>query len=158
MTVSMKSMKREALIAAMLVAYSTLHSQILVLHHSGGDSTYVDLMLQPRVEFVGDKVLITSSILDMEYPKENILRFTYKGKDTRINSPKANLKYSKRDGRLVFYGVKSTDKVAIYKVNGIRVPVSLTSGNNCVELSLGSIPSGVYLLNVNGKTSKFTKP
>lgn len=137
----------------------TMSSQILVLHHADGSTTDVELYLMPRVNFEADKVLITSTILDMEYPKENILRFTYKSKDTKINAPKANVKYSTENGQLVFHGVKSTDKVAVYTVNGIRVPVQLThTAGNDVVLPLASVPSGVYLLNVNGKTSKFTKP
>ena len=132
---------------------------ILVLHHADGSTTDVELFLQPRIEFKGDKVLITSMVLDMEYPKENILSFTYKGKESGIKPVRPDIKYSAENGRLVFHGIKSTDKVAVYSTNGVRIPVQITrSGGNDAVLQLSSIPSGVYLLNVNGKTSKFTKP
>ena len=130
----------------------------LVLWHADGTTTDVALYLMPKVEFSGDKVRITSTVLDMEYPKENILRFSYKGSGTGISSPKTETDYSQEGDRLVFHGIASTDKVAIYTANGIRVPAHLTTAGAGVTLSLSSIPQGVYVLSVNGRTSKFTRP
>ena len=130
----------------------------LVLWHADGTTTDVALYLMPKVEFQNDKVIITSTVLDMEYPKENILRFSYKGNGTGITTPKTEANYSQEGDRLVFHGITSIDKVAIYTTNGIRVPVHLTAAGEGVTLSLSSIPQGVYVLSVNGKTSKFTRP
>jgi len=112
----------------------------------------------PKVQFQNDKVVITSTVLDMEYPKENILRFSYKGVTNAIQAPKAEANYSHEDGQLVFRGIKTTDNVAVYNARGIRVPVRLTRSGDDVSLPLSAIPSGVYMLRVNGRTSKFTKP
>lgn len=132
-------------------------AQTLVLHHPGGTTTDVELFTQPRVEFLGDKVVITSTVLNMEYPKGQVLRFTYKGGSMAVNAPKAEADMSRDGDRLVFHNVKATDQVAVYTAKGIRVPVRLTRSGNDVALSLSQIPTGVYLLSVNGKTSKFTK-
>ena len=142
----------------LFVGVSKAKGQTLVLWHSDGRTTDVELLTQPKVTFVNDKVLITSTILDMEYPKQDILRFTYKGSPTGLQDPKKETDFSYEDGRLVFHGIKQTDKVAVYKVNGIRVPVHLTYSGTDVVLSLSQIPQGVYLLSVNGCTSKFTRP
>lgn len=133
-------------------------AQTLVLWHADGTTTDVQLYTQPQVKFQNDKVLITSTVLNMEYPKENILRFTYKGGSTNISSPTAKANYSQRGDQLVFRGIKSGDKVAVYTATGIRVPVTVTRSGDSATLPLSAIPSGVYLLNVNGRTSKFTKP
>ena len=58
---------------------------------------------------------------------------------------------------MVFHGIASTSKVAVYNSNGIRVPARLSAAGDGVTLSLSSIPQGVYILSVNGKTSKFMK-
>ena len=134
-------------------------AQTLVLHHADGTTTDVELYTMPQVTFQNDKVLITSTVLNMEYPKENVLRFTYKGGTaTSVGKLKPNADYTQKNDQIVFHGIKSADKVAVYSANGIRVPVRLVRCGSDVTLSLSSIPSGVYLLNVNGKTSKFTKP
>lgn len=135
-------------------------SQALVLHHADGTTTDVELYTQPRIEFKGDSVIITSPVLDMEYAAADILRFTYKGKGTSgVSSPLKQADYSQENDKLIFHGIKSSDKVAVYKTNGVRVPVRLSfSSGETASLPLNSIPSGVYMLSVNGRTSKFTKP
>jgi hypothetical protein len=130
----------------------------LVLYHADGTTTDVALYLKPRVVFDGDMVRITSTVLDMEYPKANILRFSYKGSGTGITAPKNEADYTRDGDRLVFHGISSTDKVAVYNSDGIRVPVHLSAASDGVTLSISSIPKGVYVLSVNGKTSKFVKP
>lgn len=144
------------LLAAVPCQHAT--AQTLVLHHPDGKTTDVELFTQPCVEFQNDKVLITSTVLNMEYPKEQVLRFTYKGATVGVTAPKTEADMSRDGDRLVFHNVKVTDRVSIYTTNGIRVPVRLNRSGNTATLSLSQIPSGVYLLSVNGRTSKFTRP
>lgn len=143
-------------IATCLVSL-TMQAQTLVLHHANGKTTDVELYTQPQVKFVGNKVLITSTVLDMEYDKQDVLRFTYKGGSTGISTPNAKADVSQENGQLVFHGVKSTDKIMVHTVKGILVPVRLQHSGSSATLPLSAIPSGVYLLTVNGRTSKFTK-
>lgn len=155
-------MKRKLILAfAILLAlfvFSSSKAQTLVLWHADNTTTDVELYLMPSVTFQNDKVLITSTILNMEYPKENVLRFTYKGKATGITSPTTKGNYSRENGNLVFHGVNSAKDVAVYTVSGIRVPVNVTFKDSDAILPLSSIHSGSYILSVNGKTSKFIKP
>ena len=118
----------------------------------------MELYTQPQVRFQDDKVLITSTVLSMEYPKADVLRFTYKGGTTGVANPSAKTDMSQQGNQLVFHGVNANDKVAVYTANGIRVPVKVRHQGNTATLPLSAIPSGVYLLSVNGRTSKFTKP
>lgn len=153
-------MKRKHILAfAILLAFFVFSSgkaQTLVLHHADGTKTDVELYTLPQVKFQNNKVLITSTVLNMEYPKEDILRFTYKGGSTSINSTNNDVNYTQEDGQIIFHDI-TAEKIAIYTASGIRVPVSISRNGNTATLSLKSIPSGVYLLNVNGRTSKFTK-
>lgn len=132
-------------------------SQTLVLWHSDGTTTDVELFTQPNVQFKDNKVYVTSSVASLEYDEKDVVRFTYKGKNTDIVSPSLNSNYYQENGQIVFHNIKSTDKVSLYKTNGILVPVRFIIHDNSATLSLSSIPSGIYLLSVNGRTSKFTK-
>ena len=133
-------------------------AQTLVLHHADGTTTDVELYTRPQVKFQDDKVVITSTVLNMEYPKSDILRFTYRGSFSGISTPSTKANYTQKDGQLVFRGIKSNEKIAVYTANGIRVPVNIFRSGDTATLPLNAIPSGVYLLNVNDKTSKFVKP
>ena len=136
----------------------TMQAQTLVLHHANGTTTDVQLYTMPQVKFEGDKVLITSTVLNMEYPKQDVLSFTYKGGTLGISSPNAKANVSQENGQLVFHGIKATDKIAVHTANGIRVPVCIQRSGSTATLSLNALSKGVYLLTVNGRTSKFTKP
>ena len=120
-------MKRQKiLILAMLMFAlnaSAQNNATLVLHHADGTTTDVALYLKPRVVFDGDLVRITSTVLDMEYPKSNILRFSYTGKGSSISNPQSEASFTREGDRLIFHGIGSTDKVAVYNSDGIRVPV-----------------------------------
>lgn len=155
-------MKRlNTLILAMLMFTLNASAQsnaTLVLWHADGTTTDVALYLKPRVVFDGDLVRITSTVLDMEYPKSNILRFSYTGKGSSISNPQSEASFTRDGDRLIFHGISSTDKVAVYNSEGIRVPVQLSAASDGVTLSISSIPKGVYVLSVNGKTSKFVRP
>lgn len=130
----------------------------LVLWHADGTTTDVELYLRPRIEFANDKIRITSNVLNMEFSKDDIVRFSYKGEGTGIASPQHDADYSQESGRLVFHGISATDLVAVYTTNGVRVPVSLSVTSDGFALPLSTLSKGVYLLNVNGKTSKFIRP
>lgn len=141
----------------MVLCPKYVSAQTLVLLHSDGTTTDVELFTQPRIEFLGEKVVITSPVLNMEYAKNDLVRFTYKGNGTAINSQKFDIDMRRDDDRLVFHDVKNLNQVAVYKVNGIRVPVRFIRSGNDAVLPLAQIPQGVYLLSVNGRATKFTK-
>ena len=155
-------MKRQKILILALLMFalnaSAQNNATLVLWHADGTTTDVALYLKPRVVFDGDLVRITSTVLDMEYPKSNILRFSYTGKGSSISNPQSEASFTRDGDRLIFHGIGSTDKVAVYNSDGIRVPVQLSATSDGVTLSISSIPKGVYVLSVNGKTSKFVRP
>lgn len=146
------------LLGLFLASFRT-QAQTLVLHHADGTTTDVELFTQPRVQFQNDRLVITSPVLSIDCACEDVLRFTYKGGvTTGISSPKGEADMSRDGDRLVFRNVSKADRVAIYKSNGIRVPLRLSFTGTDAVLPLSQIPQGVYLLSVNGRTSKFTRP
>lgn len=154
----MKAKLISFIIMLLIIGGLKAQAQTLVLWHSNGTTTDVELFTRPNVQFKNNKVYVTSSVASLEYDKKDVVRFTYKGKNTGIDSPSLNSDYSQKSGKIVFHDIKSTDKVTLYKTNGILVPVRFVIHDNSATLPLSSIPSGIYLLSVNGRTSKFTKP
>lgn len=148
-----------SIIILLLVLFKSesAQAQNLVLWHSDGTTTEVELYTQPRVLFEKDKVLVTSPVIYLEYNKNDIIRFTYKGKSTGIISPSLEADFEQKDGQIIFHDIKSANQLAVYKTNGLRVPVHFVIQGKDALLPLSSIPSGVYLFCVNGQTSKFTK-
>ena len=154
-------MRRKLLALTMLLGIGTFSfaqdNKTLVVWLADGTQTDIEVSQQPQIKFGSGKVIITSSVLNMEYNANEVLRFTYKGEGTAISPIHEEAGISQEDGRLVFHGITSADQVTIYSTNGMRIPVSIVTADGHYSISLSSIPSGVYILKVNGKTSKFTK-
>ena len=156
----LKGKKWTFIIMSVMLAFycgNTMSAQTLVLWHANGTTTDVELATKPKVTFENNKVFIRSTILNMEFPKQDVLRFTYKSKPTGITGVNNNEGYTQENGRLVFHGIKSSDDVSVYTLKGIRVPVHLNRDGDSVTLPLNALSKGVYLLNVDGRASKFVK-
>ena len=87
-----------------------------------------------------------------------MVRFTYKGVGTGISNVRPETRYRIDQDRVTFYGISSTDRISVYNAGGVRIPVRLTHDGSDAVLSLAQLPSGVYLVNINGKTLKFIRP
>lgn len=132
-------------------------AQTLVLHHRDGTITDIQLYTEPSVKFSEEKIIVTSPVLNMEYPVHDILRFTYKDRDTGILSPKIDQCFTREQDRLVFHNVKSMSDINIFTPRGVRQQVDFTQLGTDIMLFLSDIPSGIYLISVNGKSFKITK-
>lgn len=134
--------------------------ETLVLWHANGTRTEISLYKKPRVTFSPNKVMIKGSGVNFEYPSKDIIKFTYKKEDVvnEIDAPMNQANFTRDEERIVFNGIKSSDEVVLYKLNGSHVPVHLTHTiNGDITFSLSDIPFGVYILNVNGSTYKIVK-
>jgi len=133
-------------------------SQTLVLWHADGTTTEVELYTLPRIQMQADKMVITSQGVSQEFAKSDVLRFTYKGIGTGISQVNPQTAYRVDEDRVTFYGISTTDRISVYTTGGMQIPVRLMADGNKSVLSLNSLPSGVYLINVNGRTLKFIRP
>ena len=90
---------------------------------------------------------------------EDVIKFTYKKENVinEINAPTNYPDFTRDDERIVFNGINSADEVALYKLNGSRVAIQLNKVDDTFVLPLNSVPKGMYLLHINGKTFKIIK-
>lgn len=152
----MKTPSIFTIVVLLMISFcSATHAQKLVLWHSNGSTTEIELFNQPLILFEGNKLLVTSPVINMEYNKNDIVRFTYEDIDTKVSMLETNIE--QKDNQIIFRKITSADNVAVYKTDGVRVPVQLSFYGEDAILPLSQLPPGVYLFSVNGKTSKFTK-
>ncbi len=129
----------------------------LVITHADGSTTSYELFTKPRITFVGDSVKITSPTVSAEYLAKDVLRFNYKMPVTAIEKTIAGSQLSSDGEYLVFGGnVKATD-VKLFTANGIAVDSNFSTAPSGIRLRLSSLQNGVYLVNINGRTTKFMK-
>ena len=66
--------------------------------------------------------------------------------------------YTQENGKIIFNGIKDAAKIAVYNSNGTRVPIRFSSYNGLLGFSLASLPTGVYILSIDGKNAKIVRP
>lgn len=133
--------------------------ETLVLWHANGKTTEISLSKKPQIQFAPDKVLVKGAGINFEYPLSDIVKFTYKKEDiiNDIDNPTNQADFTRDNERIVFTGIKSTDEVALYKLNGSRVDIQLKAVDDSLVLPLNSVPQGIYLLRINSQTFKIIK-
>lgn len=138
-------------------AQAAAQSPTLVLHHADGKTSEVELYTMPRIQMTADKMVITVQGVSQEYAKADVLRFTYKGVRTGISSVSPTTSYRVDEDRITFHGVPEADAVKVYNAKGMQIPVGLTADGSDAVLSFASLPQGVYLVSINGRTLKFIR-
>ena len=145
------------LLSIIAIQFGYADTPKLILHHPDGTTTEVELYVLPVIEFKGNRLTVSSDIVNLDFEQSDVVRFTYSGiiKNTGIAGPKSDV--VQQDQHLVFKGVKRGDKVNIYTIDGKKVPVVPTMRNGDAVLPLSALERGTYLLKVNNRTSKFMK-
>ena len=131
-------------------------TQVLVLHHADKTTTEVELYTQPKITFEGNQMVIASSVLNLSFQVGDVVRFSYRDKSTAVKQPDAD--YTQQNGMMIFNGIKDVSKIAVYKSDGTGVPVHFCSYDGHLAFSLSSLPTGIYILSINGKTAKIVRP
>ena len=104
-------------------------------------------------------MVITADGVDVNYPLDNMSRFTYEANDnTAIRDLKTNEVSFKLDGEsLIFLDLNPNSTVSLNAINGnvIFHKTIQTAGEYSFPLS--NLNAGVYLVTVNGLTYKIVK-
>lgn len=159
----MKQLQRKLLasVAAMLLCLPATADEVETLHiwMADGTETTVQLYTRPQVTFDGTVVRISSPVQTLEFPSADVLRFTYSGVDTStaIDGIEKTADYRNDGDNLYFNGNVTVDKIQIYTADGKSVPLHIHTVGSQLCLPLSDIPTGIYLLNVNGRTYKLIR-
>lgn len=152
-----------ALVAAFLLMGQTVLTEgrnALVVHLKDGTSTTFLLDDQPRATFSDGALKVVSSSLSMEYPRAEVLRFTYGHADAEgVAMHPADSFSGVMDGNLFcLSGLKGGADVRLFSADG-RLLCEVSAGRDGkVSIPLDAYPSGVYVLQSKGLIHKFAKP
>lgn len=130
---------------------------LLVITHADGTTTSFQLFTKPRITFLDGSVKITSPTVNAEYLAKDVLRFNYMIPATPIKNTAADGQPKNNGEYLIFGGNVKSGNVKLFTTNGIEVATKFITNFGDLRLLLSSLQQGVYLININGRTSKFMK-
>ena len=131
----------------------------LNVHHANGTKTAIQLYTRPLISFDDNFVIISSPVLQFRFNSKDVIRFTYSGGQLPDKIKEVDNKNAfTQKGEFIFFDskVKSTD-IKIYSEDGKSLPLKVNVDGNRPSLSLSTLQPGVYLLSINGNTTKILK-
>lgn len=150
-------MKRTVLLLLCLMSMVGIKAQTLVIWDAENVLQRVDLKTKPVISILDDKYVVTGDGINLEYKITEVRRFTYENQKTGVNNARTQTSIRRRGDRIVICNESSADAISLCTVAGIRVPMRLIKEGNDMVLYLNNLSTGVYLLTVNGQTTKLTK-
>lgn len=159
----LSSLRRSVLAAALTLSFAVPSwaddPVTLNIHLADGTVQAVQLYTRPRLTFEGDRVVFTSPVATFSYDAQQVLRFTYSGGNLpdKVASPSSHDLFRQTGEQILFDAKVKASDIQLFTEDGKLLPVSLTTTNGRTTLSLTNLPAGVYVLSVNGQTSKVVK-
>lgn len=129
----------------------------LVLHSANGEKVRIMLDEKPIVKFKDSKLLISSSLVDLEFEQGVILKATYELPHSSINSAKNDIiEFYYRDNIITITNVDNYMPFFLYSADG-RLCFEGHSASNIISFSMEPYPSGAYIFKVNNNSYKLVK-
>jgi hypothetical protein len=130
----------------------------LVLRHADGTQTKVDLYAKPVVHITADSVIVTSSLAVLKFLSTDVIGYAFEKTATGISNPEDHFGLHSEGGNVYFHADGKKPNVGLYSLDGRKMPVRMKSVAAGYGLSLTDLPSGTYIVKVNGRTFKIVKP
>ena len=137
----------------------------LRLHFNDGSVVTYLLSRRPRVTFSDGNIIITTNSIEATYPTSDIAKLTYRyQEDSEEEDEESGIdnilvdetSFNIKGGVIMLSGFTEGSTARVYTIGGLMVQsVQMESGSCSIPLS--SLPSGVYVISVNGKSFKIAK-
>lgn len=151
-------MNRKIITAFCLSTFVNLQAQTLEIWDANSVINKIELSQMPVVKVFTDKLQISGKDIEFVYKSDQVRRFTFVDDHDDINNiiaKRADIQYERE--RIIICGVESIESVKLYTLSGIRIPVRVERDENNLTISLSTIPSGFFILNVADNSIKLIK-
>ena len=132
--------------------------QLIILGKDGTKIAYA-LTDKPKITFTDSDLVVSVNGLTSNYLLINLLGITYSESDVmNISNAKDDFPLFYMNGnKLMFHKIKRDMALFLYKIDGSLVFKKRISKDSDTTISLSSIESGIYALQINGTAFKIIK-
>lgn len=160
-------MKQRLLLFSLLLTFVTTvtwaqddATQRLVVWLKGGQKVYHELTDQPETTFSEGMLWLKTDKVSVSYPITDVLRYTFEGPMTAIESPSARpgeIRFLQGSDAMAFDGLPDGTSLALYTLDGKQLATMKAQGGQRTVISLANYPSGVYIVKMGDVAFKFVK-
>ncbi|MBO6296134.1 MAG: T9SS type A sorting domain-containing protein [Prevotella sp.] len=151
-----------SVVVAFMFAISVSAQDKVVVNKNSGDMQSYEMSDIRKITFGDNSIVVVaqdgSATATISY--DEIKKITFEladGIEQVVSTEQGKLTLLKEGNTIKIKGFNGKEgRLAIYSANGTMVESSTFSGDN-LSVGIDNLPDGLYILNVNGQSIKFTK-
>jgi len=145
-----------ALIAIALASYAKGYEGILVTMVDGTTAT-INFDENPIIKLKPEKLVVQTDIATTEFDRSKVARFNYVGDvTTRVDAVvKNDVKVFNKGGVLLFANLPVNSEIRLFSADGKLLKRDISTDN--YVLNITDFSSGIYIVKVNGVSTKIVK-
>ena len=143
------------LMAMSFVSYAEGYAGILVTMVDGSTAT-ISFDENPVIKLQPEKLIVKTDVATTEFDRSAVARFNYVTDLSGVEVIEKNdVEVVNKGGVLSFANLPTDSEIKLYSVDGKLLKNVIATGSYTLELT--NLSTGVYILNVNGVSTKIAK-
>jgi len=126
----------------------------IVIKQKSGNMTVLGLSSNPSITFSGEAMVVTSNLTTITIPLADVDDYTVNNETAGIEPVKAASQYT--NGHVVFYGLARGAEARVYTADGRLVSRHPADASGHADISLDSLPKGLYVITTPNNSIKIT--
>lgn len=135
---------RVKLLLLFLCFSATVSAESITIKQKGGNETVLDLASHPVITFSGYDMVVTNDFTTISFPLGDIDCYVVDNASSGIRDLPDTPTY--RDGHLILHGMKQGSAVQIYTIDGKMVNRMVADGSDYLDIHLGGLPKGTFII------------
>ena len=144
-----------ALMTICFVSHAESYEGILVTLVDGTTTT-ISFSEKPVIKFQSDKLVVHSDAVSTEFDRLKVARFNYVTDLSGVDGiDRSAVTIGNNGSTLYLSGLPTDSAIDVYSSDGKLLESVRATGNHTIEIS--GLPAGVYIVSINGVSTKITK-
>lgn len=135
-------------------------TQRLVVWQKSGEKVYFDLDEEPETTFESGQLVIKTTKATVYYQLENVLRYTYEGIATAIETLKlrpGEVVFRQSRDQMTLDGLAAGTVISVYTLDGRLIETQTATDGQTAVVTFANQPVGTYIVKAADATYKFLK-
>ena len=150
-------MKRRLLLILFSAITTFLYAESITIKQKSGNETVFELSTNPVITFSGENMVVTSEVITIMFPIDDIDCYEVGNAASGIQAlTDAPPQY--RDGHMIFRNVSNGFSASVFSIDGKKIGQYSPSSDGVLDISIGSLPKGTYIISTpNNKVKVINK-
>jgi len=149
------------LVLLLVMLYCILHTlafdTYVVVYAKDGTRNAYSLSEHPKVFFDSENVLLKTDDIQIKYPIAKMRIIAFEDPTSLSFLSKNQIGYTIHDNYISLEGLRVGDYVMVYNLAGMLCSSYIVGSDGCLDISLDTLPTNIYIVKTGDTTIKIQK-